>query len=260
VRWTGRGSSCARTRSPRAPTTWASRGRCRWPRRACPPSSPPTSPTPDDGPEAFLSGSITDAQSHYNLRNLVDANKIVPAELEALKRLFQVINVSPALAETIANGINDALASASAAPRSAPTPLMPQTVEQLAWLGIDADSLQRMKPYVVILPIRTPININTAPKEVLITGIDGLDLGTAERMVQVRQRQPFKDLQELKQILPATVQPVQQRADVRSSFFEVRGRLRLEDHVLEESSLVERRGPEVISIMRRRESSRENAG
>jgi len=142
----------------------------------------------------------------------------------------------------------------------AQAPLMPQTVDQLAWLGIDADSIERMKPYVVILPIRTPINVNTAPKEVLIAGIDGLDLGTAERMVQARQRQPFKDLQELKQILPATVTPVQTRADVRSSFFEVRGRLRLEDRVLEESSLVERRGPEVIPIMRRRESSRENAG
>ena len=216
----------------------------------------------EDGPEAFLSGSITDAQSRYNLRNLVDANKVAPLEVEALKRLFQVISVSPALADTIANGFNDALVVPGATPgssRPATVPLLPQTVDQLAWLGIDADSIERMKPYVVILPIRTAVNVNTAAKEVLIAGIDGLDLGTAERMVQVRQRQPFKDLQDLKRLIP-TLQVVQQRADVKSSFFEVRGRLRLEDRVLEESSLVERRGNDIIPLMRRRETSRENAG
>jgi general secretion pathway protein K len=216
----------------------------------------------DDGPEAFLSGSITDAQSRYNLRNLVNANKVVPAELEALKRLLQVINVTPALADTIANGINDALtpATTTGSSRSAGTPLMPQTVDQLAWLGIDADSIERMRPYVVLLPIGTPVNVNTAPKEVLIAAIDGLDLGTAERMVQVRQRQPFKQLQDLKAMLPATLQLNPQRADVRSSFFEVRGRLRLEDRVLEESSLVERRGIDIITLSRRRENSRESSG
>ena len=39
----------------------------------------------DDAPEAFLSGSITDAQSRYNLRNLIDAQGKVDAnELAAL--------------------------------------------------------------------------------------------------------------------------------------------------------------------------------
>jgi len=213
----------------------------------------------DDGPEAFLSGSITDAQSRYNLRNLVDANAVKKEEVAALKRLFQVINVAPSLADTIANAMNDALAAPTGGGSSAPVPLMPQNLEQLAWIGVDEDSIKSMAPYVTLLPIRTAVNVNTAPKEVLIAAIDGLDLGTAERMVQVRQRQPFKTLQDLQNVLPGTLKPTAQRANVLSAFFIVRGRLRLEDRVLEQSSLVERRGStEVVVLSRQRESSRES--
>ncbi|HEV7913170.1 MAG TPA: type II secretion system protein GspK, partial [Albitalea sp.] len=99
-------------------------------------------------------------------------------------------------------------------------------------------------------------------KEVLIAAIDNLDLGTAERLVQMRQRTPFRNPDEIKAQLPAasanTFEP--QRANVVTSFFEVRGRLRLEDRSLEESSIVERRGLDIVPLIRRRESSRESSG
>ena len=44
-----------------------------------------------------------------------------------------------------------------------------------------------------------------------------------------------------------------------SNVFEVRGRLRLADHVLEQTSLVERRGLDVIVLQRERVSSRDQA-
>mgnify|MGYP002380487439 CR=1 FL=1 len=61
-------------------------------------------------PEAFLSGSVRDAQSRYNLRNLVDATtlKIVPAELEALTRLCQTAAVPPETAQRLAVGLRAA--------------------------------------------------------------------------------------------------------------------------------------------------------
>jgi general secretion pathway protein K len=212
----------------------------------------------DDGPEAFLSGSITDAQSFYNLRNLVDAGKPVPEEVAALKRLFQAIGVAQSLADTIANAMNDALSAPTGAGSSGPVPLMPQTLAQLAWIGVDDDSIQRMTPYVTLLPIRTAVNVNTAPKEVLVAAIDALDLGTAERMVQGRQRQPFKSLDDVQKLVP-TLKVQSQRINVTSAFFIVRGRLRLEDRVLEQSSLVHRRSrDEVVVLSRQRESSRES--
>ena len=214
----------------------------------------------EDAPEAFLSGGITDAQSRYNLRNLVDANKVKPEELGGLKHLFQAIGVAPDLADTIANGMQSALAPTDPNNRSARTALMPERMDQLGWLGVDADSLQRMTPYVVLLPIRTPVNLNTASKEAMVAAVDGLDLGTAERLVQTRQRQPFKTLQDAKALMPATLDVKPERANVSSSFFFVRGRLRLEDRVLEQSSLVERRPPDVIPLWKQSESSRESSG
>jgi general secretion pathway protein K len=42
----------------------------------------------DGGPEAFISGAITDAQSRFNLRGVVgEDGKVIPVQLAALKRL-----------------------------------------------------------------------------------------------------------------------------------------------------------------------------
>jgi general secretion pathway protein K len=215
----------------------------------------------EGGPEAFLSGSISDAQSRYNLRNLIDdAGAIAPVELASLKRLFESIGVSPESATRIASALRDALTPIGAPQRLESLPLTPRSVSQLAWLGIDGESLRRMQPYVVILPVRTTVNVNTASREVIAAAIDGLDIGGAERLVQTRQRTPFKSLDDAQKLLPATITADPIRVGVLSSFFEVRGRIRLEDRVLEELSLVERRGLEVIALQRQRYSLRDERG
>ncbi len=213
----------------------------------------------EDAPEAFLSGSISDVQSRYNLRNLLDASHaVVPAELDGLRRLLQAIRLPPDLADTLADGLREADTPADPANRSAQAPLMPQSMDDLTWLGVDEATVEQLRPYVTLLTGPTPVNANTAPKEVLLAAIAGLDPATAEHLVQTRQRTPFKSLADVQGQVPALgVTP--QRISVSSRFFEVRGRLRLEDHVLEESSLVERRGLNIVSLTRRRESSREPA-
>ena len=116
----------------------------------------------DDGPEAFLSGSITDAQSRYNLRNLVDAGQIVPAEQAVLTRLFESIAVPSDLAARIASGMNRAL-SVPVGGAEANPPLLPQSVVQLSWLGVDEASIRLMTPYVVLLTVlRTGSKIGRA--------------------------------------------------------------------------------------------------
>lgn len=202
----------------------------------------------DDAPDAFLSGSIADAQARYNLRNLFQEqeDKVIPAELAILKRLCDAAGVSGDVADRLAA----ALAAASLGAGSAP--LMPQSVAQLGWLGFDADTRKRLAPYVVLLPARTPVNLNTASGEVIAATVDGLQRGDAERLVQVRQRTPFRSLAEAQALLPKgiTLQPGQVSTTTR--YFEVRGRLRLGDRVLLEDSLLERRGATVIAIQRAR--------
>jgi general secretion pathway protein K len=217
----------------------------------------------DEGEEAFLSGSITDAQSRYNLRNLVDnAYNVSPAEVKALQQLLQAINVDTGLAERIALGLRDALAPpAGNGTGASAAPLLPRSVAQLGWLGVDADAIRSMAPYVVLLPVATAVNVNTAPAEVLVAAVPGLDPGTARRIVQARQQAPFKNLPEFDAQLPAALvgSYTAGQAGIASKFFEVRGRLRLEDRVLEESSLVERQGTTILTRWRQRESSRESS-
>jgi general secretion pathway protein K len=214
----------------------------------------------DDAPEAFLSGRIVDAQARYNLRNLVDdLGKIVPAEQAVLARLCVNVGLAAEVATGIAEGLRDATVLPNSPAANLNPPLMPRSVEQLVWLGVDEASLQMLAPYLVLLPVRTPVNVNTAPREVLAAVIERLDIGGAEQVLLQRQRTPFKVLEDLKPYIPAVGMLEPSRVAVGSSFFEVRGRLRLSDRVLEESSLVERRGLDIIPLQRQRLNSRDPA-
>lgn len=194
----------------------------------------------DDGPEAFLSGNISDAQGRYNLTNLVvpaagtKPASVAPNELDTLRRLCENVGVETGVADRIAKGLTDAIAAQSGA-----APLLPRRVAQLSWLGIDPAAVQALQPYVVLLPFATPLNVNTASKEVLAAVIAGMDPASAERLIQLRQRAPFRDLPSFAAQV-ASFAPLTAKLDVRSSFFEVRGRLRLADRVLVERSLVQR--------------------
>lgn len=201
--------------------------------------------------DAFLSGAITDVQARYNLRRLVgDDGKPVALEVAALRRLCEAVGVETSVADRLAEGL-----AAAWYGEAEDDPLPPTRVAQLGWLGIDPESQGRLARYVVILPVRTPVNANTAPREVLLAAIDGLDLATAERIVQTRQREALGNVEQLRQQLPAELAIDDTRVAVSTRFFEVQGRLRLDDRVLEERSLVERRqGGEVLVLRRERRS------
>ena len=165
--------------------------------------------------------------------------------------------MAPSIADRLAAGLRDAVSPPGSEGRSATPPLLPRTVTQLSWLGVDRETLRRIAPFVVILPVRTPINLNTASREVIAASVDGMDLSAAGRLVQSRQRTPFKAISEAQALIPPSLALDASRVDVRSNFFEVRGRIRLGDRVLEELSLVERRGPNVVTLQRQRVNLRD---
>ena len=109
----------------------------------------------DGGPDAFLSGAITDAQSRYNLRNLIDAdNKIVESEFLTLQQLCEAANAPPTPRMRIAEGLRAAWATGETQADAAP--IAPRTVAQLAWLGVDPAALERLETFIVLLPVRDP--------------------------------------------------------------------------------------------------------
>jgi len=217
----------------------------------------------DDGPAAFLSGSIADAQAKYNVGNLIVAGKVSATELAVLQRLFDSLGISPDVAQRIATGLRDASppptpeqAASGAEARPENPPLMPQRLRQLVWFGVDEASLARMEAFAILLPnVQSRVNLNTAPREVL-AAVTGLDLAGAERL---RLAAPFKTIDEAEAKLGGARfdAAVRGRLDVKSSYFEVRGRLRLEDRILEERSLVQRSGDQVLTLQRERVASRE---
>lgn len=204
-------------------------------------------------PEAFMSGAIVDAQSRWNLTNLVsDDEDQAKKDLAALQRLCTALSLPSGTAERIAQNFRLSNAALDALDPTSPEDkagrnavLMPQRVDQLAWYGIEPQIIATLEPYVDILPLRTPVNANTAPAPVLMAAVAGLDRGTAERMVQQRQGKPFNALQDVQAAMPAGVTADQASISFNSSFFEVTGQLRYEQHVLRERTLVQRRGLDV---------------
>jgi general secretion pathway protein K len=204
----------------------------------------------DSEVEAFISGRIADAQARFNLRGVVDAaGKPLPVQVDALQRVANLAGAPSDTATRIAGAL-----SATVAPQAGGDPrgpvLRPETLDDLVWLGIEPATLRRLADWVTLLPVPTPVNVNTAPREVLMAAIDGLDLGSAERLVQARGRQPFASLEAMMTFLPEKSKPDPIRVAVSSNWFEVAGRLRLEERVLEERSLLQRDG-EKVTVRRR---------
>ncbi len=209
--------------------------------------------TDSDAENVFLSGAIIDQQSFLNVANLVEAGKISEGDLRAFARLFELLGLPPAELAKMAENLRRAEEIATDNPGAGEAPLPPQRVEQLAWLGLSEATVAALKPYVTVLPVRRPININTAGAEVIYAAVGGISMSQAQRLVAERERDPFRDLGTARRLLalPDAFQPNSQMG-TGSTFFEVRGRIRLGDSVLEERSLVRRDGAEVKTVSRER--------
>lgn len=214
----------------------------------------------EDAPDTFLSGVIVDAQSRYDLRNLLLPNKKTDKDqLRVLQALCTNLNVAQNVATLIATGLENAeggTLTAVGTPASGATgtsnearPLKPMKVEQLSWLGVDAESLKRLEPYVWLSPDNQPtkVNLNTAPREVLAAVIPKLDLGTAERLVQIRGRAPFKKTSDAEAQMGG-IKLENARVSVTTNYFVVTGRLRLANQVLEQRSLVRRTSSPLVVV------------
>src|SRR3990167_3882447 len=130
----------------------------------------------DNVGDATLSGSISDAQARYNLTNLCANGTIDPAEVAVFERLLNNVRMNPLLAQATA----DAMAAAQKPPAAnaansssepSPQPMnLTQMEDLLAVPGFSPEMLGKLKNFVIFLPRVTPVNVNTAPTEVLTPG------------------------------------------------------------------------------------------
>jgi general secretion pathway protein K len=125
-------------------------------------------------------------------------------------------------------------------------------VAELRWLGVPADALAQLEPWLVLLPTPTPVNLNTAGAPVLAAVLDGLDEAGAQRLLRQRELRPFDSIDQARQVLGADTPVRFDGSGVASAFFIVQGRMRIDTRVVEERSLVQRIGRDVIVLQRER--------
>ncbi|MDQ1260772.1 MAG: ral secretion pathway protein [Pseudomonadota bacterium] len=201
------------------------------------------------GEEAFLSGQIIDLQSRLNLANLVNSDTVNEAALAQFERLFAQLGLPLAELTTLVQALRQAQAPGN---ENADAPLMPQSPNQLAWLGLAPRTLALLTPHVTLLPERKPVNLNTAGAEVLMAAIRGLDRSGANKIMAVRQLQHFRSVDDVQKLLGSQVELSGNELGVASAYFEVHGRLRLGPTVVQERSLVRRLGLEATTVWRER--------
>jgi general secretion pathway protein K len=119
-------------------------------------------------------------------------------------------------------------------------PVLPPSTDELGWLGLDATAVRRLQPHVSWLPGYTPVNLNTASKEVIAAVVPGVDLASAERLVQARVRSHLRTVEDARATLGAQAGLDTMRMSVNTRYFEVDGTMRLEQLVVAQRSLLER--------------------
>lgn len=185
-------------------------------------------------------GVIEDRQGLFNLNNLVRNGESSATDVAQFQRLLGLLGLPGELAVALADWIdNDSDApypgraedvyylSLSPPYRSANRPLI-ELGELSRVRGFDERTIERLRPFVSVLPLPQPINVNFAPAEVLAAAIPDMSLPEARVLVQQRRGNPFKDINEFKQRLPRSgIQINDQEFSVSSEFFWVTGRARI---------------------------------
>jgi general secretion pathway protein K len=161
-------------------------------------------PMPVDNGE--LAGHIADAQGRFNLNDLAAGGKTDVIELEHFRRLLAILGLPSGLADALADWID------------ANRPLT--DLSELALVrGFDDGVRARLAPFVSALPRFTPVNVNTAPPEVLAAIADGLDLDSARALVAKRDRAFFRTVADFTSALPSGVTAPARDISVATSFF-----------------------------------------
>jgi general secretion pathway protein K len=187
-------------------------------------------PIPVEG--GLVTGQIIDAQSKFNLNNLVRNNQPSPPDIGTFQHLLKTLLLDPNLSDSVIDWIDsDSNARPAGAEdidylqmktpyRAANQPL--QSVEELRLIrGFTPEIIEKLLPWVTALPQPTEINVNTAPQEILAAVFYTLPASAVEELYQQR---PYKDQEKLTTKLQElaggkTLPPV--HIGVKSSYFEI---------------------------------------
>lgn len=112
--------------------------------------------------------------------------------------------------------------------------------------GFTPDMVARLRPFVTVLPTQTPVNMNTAPAEVVAAMVPGMSLSSAQTLVSRRQTVFFRNVADVQLALqgsgalPPGTDISQIPIDVTTSYFLVHGRVQHERAEVDRTTLIYR--------------------
>ncbi|MCA1855925.1 type II secretion system minor pseudopilin GspK [Massilia oculi] len=234
--------------------------------------------------DATLSGNILDATSRYNLANLARNRKKDGEQVRIFGRLLDNLRLDRRLANRVADFVaqgqqvvaqvdldnpnpvvtpetkdgqeatdQDGTSPATALPPVPATAGVPMPLlgvdDLLAVEGVTPQVLAQLRPFLVVLPQRaeaTKLNVNTVPAELLAAIVPGMSLSQANSLVARRRTAAWRTPLDFASQAGGSGQLPTETWDVKSSWFIVQSRIRLDRAALNAEALIER--TPVISV------------
>ncbi|MBI6949533.1 type II secretion system minor pseudopilin GspK [Pseudomonas koreensis] len=156
-------------------------------------------------------GRLEDEQGKFNLRNLVANERVDEAQVQAFQRLCALIGISAGLSQRISqrvigsypyllnpqiaenttskNAFDSGRATSPNASRKPQHPKLPmlRSVDDLRSVeGVNEAVIDKLTPYLTVIPATTWLNGNTATAPVLAAYVPGLSLERAQALINER--------------------------------------------------------------------------
>ena len=203
--------------------------------------------------DATVSGRALDAQARFNITNLATATGIVSQPyVQAYQRLLSNLQLDSSLAQATADAVLRARPKPRSAGNDGKTPAAPaatgggsepvaftQIEDLLAVPGYTPQIIEKLRDFIIVLPELTPVNVNTAPAEVL-AAVTMLSLSEASALTLSNPRKKFVDKLNFQNNINAELIPTVE-LDVKSSYFLTVIRVRLDRAALDAVALVNRK-------------------
>lgn len=160
-----------------------------------------------------IGGEMSDEQGKWNLNNLVQGGQTQAEAMAVLVRLLNQMQLSPALAVTLADWIDSDSDSASDGaednyylglkpPYRSANRELTDLDNLLRIRGFSSAIIERLRPYVSVLPGYNPLNLNTTSAIVLAAVLPELTTADAQQIIAERNRIPFRDIADFRNRLP----------------------------------------------------------
>jgi general secretion pathway protein K len=184
-------------------------------------------PLPYEG--GVIKASVSDATARFNLNNLVKGDQASVPDIAAFQKLLRSLELNPVLAEAVvdwidqdnvtrAGGAEDLEYLTSEQPYRAANQQLTSIDELRLIRGFTPETVEKLRPYVTILPQGTGINLNTASQFVLSAIFPDMTPNQADVLVKAREAKPFPNQQEAYKFVPNQRIP-EVSAAVASAYF-----------------------------------------